>query len=276
MTDGRSTTIAVTDRPGEVAHKITKVVAYREGGFGVLVPYHNARVGYLFKHQIDYRERTQRIPRSEVIEYGASDRVKLSFHPDGFVQFSGENAGKIMSGRDETGAPKGLGLMLEHPLFKPIASGPTFSLTIWGLHDFEAMKQTDERNAIIFGEDDFYYRGCTPRTWNSYVVEVFIIPQQHWAGIRSRTGRLVLTAAFGGFEVHGAVFDLLIIPLARQPILLGVICSRSRSKFPVASGFVLSSPTDRREGQPLATAMVALYPAPHDARRSLDHKQPAD
>src|SRR5436190_17943309 len=118
-----ATTVCI--RHDGVIRKITKTVPYSDGGFALLVPYHSARVGYLTKMPVDYSKRGEiLVERAEIVEYTADDRVKLSYHPDGFVQFSGERAGKIISGRDpDTGEPRGIGV-LTNPMREPMASGP--------------------------------------------------------------------------------------------------------------------------------------------------------
>src|SRR3712207_1528938 len=81
--------------------KITKIVPYGSGGFAVLVPYHEARRGHLLKYPVDYQIGQMERPFEDATQYSAEDRVNLSLHPDGFVQFSGENPG--------TSEPRGLG-----------------------------------------------------------------------------------------------------------------------------------------------------------------------
>ena len=171
-------TIVIEDQG--TLRKITKIVPYKSGGFAVLAPYHKARKGYLLKHPVDYSKRHMKVTRDEAVEYSAEDRVKLSLHPDRFVQFSGENPGRIISGRDpNTGEPRGLGIM-SHPLSTPINTGPTFGCVAWGAADFAALNGTGKRGVIAFIEEDYYYRGCTPDTWNGYVIEGFVLEERYW------------------------------------------------------------------------------------------------
>lgn len=86
----------------------------------------------------------------------------MSFHPDGFVQFSGENAARILSGRDTGGEPKGLGVMF-NPLFNPIRSGPTFGVSAWGLEEFDELEPSRD-HVITFSQEEMYFRGCVPGT----------------------------------------------------------------------------------------------------------------
>lgn len=256
-----STTLIIDETSIGAPRKVTKITPYKAGGFGVLLPYHEARRGYLAKTRVDYTKGDLQVGREEMQEYTASDRVKLSFHPDGFVQFSGENPQKILSGRDaKTGEPKGLGILLEHPLNQPISSGPTFGISLWGLKDFEEADKKSLATGLVFSEDDFYYRHCTPTTWNGYFIECFILPKRYWSAIRKKGSKFVLTVAAPPFEVGVAALDFAISPLGNQPIILGFMVSRARLKFPAKSGFAISSPSDRRQGQAIAYSLMATYP----------------
>jgi hypothetical protein len=107
-----------------VPRRISKIITMADGGYAVLAPYHAAREGWLAKYQVDYRGTESRIvPFGDMTHYTAADRVKLSHHWDGFVQFSGESPGKIVSGRDpSTGQPRGLGVQ-SAPIRVPTTSG---------------------------------------------------------------------------------------------------------------------------------------------------------
>jgi hypothetical protein len=254
-----ATTIAIQDGSGAPPRRVTKLIPYRAGGFAVLVPYHSARKGYLAKHTVDYRQSDAWAHRSAMQEYSASDRVKLSFHPDGFVQFSGENPGRITSGRDPvTGEPRGLGLLLEHQLNRPILSGPTFSITVWGLGDF--VEETDSGTAVVFRQEDCYLRGCLPDAANGYAIEGFVFPLRYLSAARQVGGQLRLSLACMLFEATAGVLDFVVLPLPDQPIVVGLVASRLQVEFPESSGFALTSPSDRREGSPIANALLAVYP----------------
>jgi hypothetical protein len=196
--------------------------------------------------------------------------VKLSLHPDGFTQFSGENPGKILSGRDpNTGEPKGLGLYSQ-PFSRPVRSGPTFALTFWGLPDFEQINATD-RNVLTFSQDSLYYRRCTPDTWGGdYLIEGFLFPLAYWQAVRKRNGRYVLTIQHPEFELIGAVLEMQVVPIPKQPLLLGLLASRIGEGVQSSpSGFSLHGPTEFR----IADALLAVYPSPWDdtVEESLDY-----
>lgn len=260
------TTIAIEDQG--TLRKITKIVPYSGGGFAVLAPYHSARQGHLLKPTVDYSKSDMEIAFEDAIQYSAEDRVKLSLHPDGFVQFSGENPGKIVSGRDpNTGEPKGLGVV-SHPLNTPINTGPTFACVVWGVSEFEPLGDR-RRDTVIFTEEDYYYRGCTPDTWNGYVIEAFVLEERYWGAVRHREGKLALNA-MPMFEAVGAVFEFRVVPLPGQPLLLGLMVSRLETAFDVPSGFTLNGPSDLKTTQ----VLHAVYPAPEDLGiPKLDYEQ---
>jgi hypothetical protein len=255
----QETRVALRDPQTGHLHKITKFVAYKEGGFAILTPYHNARSGCLAILPVDYRKTGEfEVGHQEATEFSAADRVKLSYHPDGFVQFSSEIGGTIISGKDHTtGQPKGIGLMT-NPLARPISSGPTFGLTIWGLDQFERLRE-GEKNTIIFEETDWYYRGCSPSEANGWDIEFFVFPERYWLAARKKHDRFTLTLSFINFEVSMGVIEMQIVELPGQPIILAGFSSRTRTSFPSTSGWVLSGPGNRNAAG-LGHVLQAYYP----------------
>jgi len=147
MSGIRKWTIAIRPSTDQPARRITKIIGLNGAGFSVLAPYHKARSGFLFKLPVESTTAltpgTWQAPWGEIVGFTVEDRAKLTYHTDGFAQFSSELAGRIISGRDpSTGAPKGLGLFT-HPLANPIWSGPSASMTVWGLDDFEVAYESD-------------------------------------------------------------------------------------------------------------------------------------
>jgi hypothetical protein len=191
---GRKWTIAIRPAEGSQARKITKIIGLNGGGFSVLAPYHHARSGFLCKMPVDPAVQGQYVvPTEDLMGFSADDRVKLSYHTDGFVQLSGENPGRIISGRDQlTGQPKGLGLFT-HPLTKPIWSGPSVATTIWGIGGFEETEAKDK--ALVFEPNEWYYRGCTSTEANRWVLSFYAFPKQVTPPARLRDGVEVLNAA---------------------------------------------------------------------------------
>ncbi len=257
-TKAKPTTIAIQDGNG-VVRKITKVIPYGDGGFAVHVPYHKAQIGWLLKIPLDYEVLGETItPISDCTEYSASDRVKLSYHPSGFVQFSGERPGKITSGLDPgTGEPKGLGIMTT-PLSSPIRTGPTFAITAWGLSDFEPLAK-DSDAVLIFPAEEMYFRGCSPSTQNGVVIEGFVFPPRYWAGVRGGASQEKMSLCFLGFEASGAVMELKIIHLQASDVFIGVLASHIRVGFKEPSGFTLSGPSESKKGS-RKNALFAIYP----------------
>src|ERR1700677_305009 len=101
----RRWTIAIRpDGQATFARKITKIIGLNGEGFSVLVPYHRARSGFLFKVPVDpakvLKPGSSVVPWKACVAFTAEDRVKLSYHSDGFAQFSSEISGRITSGRD--------------------------------------------------------------------------------------------------------------------------------------------------------------------------------
>jgi hypothetical protein len=245
--------------------KITKIITYSEGGFAVAVPYHNAKNGHLIKYEIDYDKKTIYVIKSDTINYVASDRVKLSIHQDGFVQFSGENSGKIISGRDENGNPKGLGY-LTSPLSNPILTGPTLGVLVWGLEDFtdfDVEKASDE--IVLFNNQDIYLRDFKPN-FNGYFIECFVFPIRFFSGVRiDDNNKYILEMCFKNFEAYNAVIKLKVLPTDSKEYFLGLMASKVQVFQNSPSGFSLNAPSKLKSVKDsTGTVMAAIYPAPNN------------
>lgn len=101
-------TIAYDD--GNATYDLCKVLFGGDGSYYVTAPYHPQDRAVAAKVVVNYAAPEGLMTLGESKELAVVDddkrRLKLSHHPDGFLQLSGEG---ITSGRDETGAPKGMG-----------------------------------------------------------------------------------------------------------------------------------------------------------------------
>ncbi|WNV76929.1 hypothetical protein [Geodermatophilus sp. DSM 44513] len=263
--------IAIADHNGTL-RLLTKIVGLSDGGFAVTAPYHSARQGFLMKFPVDYSRSELMLPTADVVPYTADDRVKLSLHLDGFVQFSGERQGRIVSGRDGDGQPKGLGLIANR-LTSPLATdGPTFGLLAWGLDDYK--EQVRIRDTLAFGGHDVYYRDCTLGDWSACIIEGFVYPRSYLSQGVLSGGRLVLPRRFPHYQgprhtsglftptrnplldMQGALLNLTLVDVGSPYIVIGLLVSRATHGFPSTSGFTLNSPSDMRH------ALAAVYPNP--------------
>jgi hypothetical protein len=252
-------------------HSLTKIVPYADGGFAVLVPYHKARTGWLAKMPADYNKTSFRVTFNECLNYSAEDRVKLSYHADGFVQFSSETAGKIISGRDPvTGEPKGLGLMTS-PISNPIRTGPTFSIAAWPLSDFVTVSEKRATD-LLFESPDLYYSSCTPEIANGVLLEAFVFDKAYWSGIRrDANGEYRLSMFHPGAPGPGSIREWKIVRLANYQVI-GLSVSLVRVTSPHPSGFSLHGPgVRRRDGT--GEVLMAAYPDPTSSSQS---KTPLD
>ncbi len=257
----RGTRIAINEEGRTV--KVTMIVPFRDGGVAVAAPYTTARRGLLMATQFPDRPGNVLIPIDDfVVEYSASDRVKLSMHRDGFTQFSGTG---IRSGREPDGTPKGLAIQMRRPFMYPIQTGPTFAVTLWGLSDFETLRRRDAADALVFDERDFYYRGASAETWNAYVIEGFVFPADLLRHVVPRGRRRSFLPILHRHYAEGSGrFDFRVMILPNQSVFLGFLVSRIRGEWIasdrhlVTSGFELAGPRDMR-----GVGLSALYPTPY-------------
>ena len=168
--------------------KITKLLFGRDGSYMVMVPYHSADKGLLFKAPVTYSPvlgEASAIPYSAVIDAGDVDekRVKLSHHRSGLLQFSGEG---VVSGFDDQGNPRGIGVQswtLDNP-----APGPSFAISFHGLHDFHVATPGEARKLYSDGIV-FDIKELPPAMGNGFVLEGFYFPPQARRFLKAIGGR---------------------------------------------------------------------------------------
>lgn len=141
----------LVERAGTL-HKLCKLIYGRDGTYMVTCPYHPEKRALLLKSTINYDVNRDFIPFDAALELAVLQdderRLKLSHHPDGFLQFSGDG---VVSGRDENGQPKGIGIQ-SWPLTMPV-SGPSFAFVFRGVEAFEAALK-EGPNSIVFRTGD--------------------------------------------------------------------------------------------------------------------------
>jgi hypothetical protein len=260
------TRICIVDEDGQ-CRAITKIVTYPDG-FGVMSPYHAARRGWLYKHPVNYDQLTHgHMSLGECVEYNVNDQVKLSVHLGGFVQFSGIEAGRVISGVDPvTGQPRGIGLKGD-PFSQTESGGPTFNLLAYGLHDFK-LAGPSKRN-LTFQQSDLYkgrWRG-NPQT--GYLVEGFLIPRRLARHVYGCAGAWKIKLELPYFSLVAFRHELEVVDLPGQPSFLGIIASRVTCDFPTASGFTLTGPAYCPPGGNYE-GITATFPAPFEERPGVD------
>jgi hypothetical protein len=172
------------------------------------------------------------------VSFTVEDRAKLTYHTDGFVQFSSENPGRIISGRDpSSGEPKGLGV-ISHPLTNPIWTGASASVTAWGLDDFDLA--SDPKNLLVFEPDEIYYRGYAPDQKISFRIEVYVFPVHVVPPVRFRNGQAVMDTTMQSLNGPiAAVVTMKVIHLPEEKVFLGVYVNAMANLFPPPSGWIL-------------------------------------
>lgn len=251
-------TIAIRSADGAL-RKITKIIGLNGGGFSLLMPYHRARSGVVCKMPVGPGGLATKVAWSNMVAFTAEDKVKLSYHTDGFAQFSGEAQGKIISGIDaKTGMPKGVGLFT-NPLTAPISSGGSVAVTLWGLEDFETTKKT--KRTVVFSEDDFYYRfGCMPGQANAFIVQMYAIPVRAEPPLQFKNGHAVLSINAEALNGRlSSIVQMKVLPLEKEIIWLGAYVNAYQMQFPVRSGWIVNGPGDHSPGR-RGHVLTALYP----------------
>jgi hypothetical protein len=260
-------------REGGVLRKITKLLFASDGSYMVMVPYHSSSNGVLFKLPVGYSEKadeTQKIPFTHVIDAGEVDekRIKLSHHRSGFIQFSGEG---VVSGLDENGAPRGIGLQswtLDDP-----AQGPSFGITFLGIDEFAQAKTKDERkiseDGVLFERDEL-----PPSAGNGFILEGFYFSPKDRRFIR-QVGN---SAYMSLIHPTGIVLDLKVA--AADPATCEFAGFVGFTMYPAEvsfgssqSGYMISSSTGNLQRSPDGKIIgEGLYCAYPDRMKSLDRR----
>jgi hypothetical protein len=207
----------------------------------------------------------------EAIGYTVKGRVKLSYHSDGFAQFSSETTSRIISGRDPTtGQPKGLGL-ITHPLNNPIWSGPSIGISVWGIDEYKEVQ--DHEKVLVFEPDQFYYRACTPAEANQWILGIYVFPKRVIPPVRFRQEHCLLDATIEG--VNGpiaSVVHLSVLHFPEEEFFLGLIVNRTFAPLSSRSGWILSGPGDYTKDRK-GHVLMGFYPRegiPVNGRGALD------
>ena len=203
-------------------------------------------------------------PWSECISFTVENRVKLSYHADGFAQFSGEASGKIISGIDQsTGEPKGLGLR-SNPLSTPTWWGPVVSITAFDINDFLTTKDSTS-GTIMFEPDEFYYRRCSPHEADGWILTIHVFPRNPPLPVRSRNNFPFLQVASENnpFSPLTYIVEYRLVDFQRAPVFLGLNLNRIVTKGGAKSGWALIGPSEvGGEADSKRYGLFALYPRP--------------
>ncbi len=261
---------------GGVSYKLCKVWIEKDGSFYVTVPYHPAKKALFMKHTIDYDAATEWWqPYSAALEVAVLDddeaRPKLSHHPDGFCQFSGRN---IVSGKDDAGKPKGIGVFTRPlPQIMP-GAGPRFGMAVQGIEVFDRQEKA-RANDITFVYDEL---NATPEMVGLTLEGYYFQPDHR---------RFVRTLADGSKSISivhpsGAVLPLRVLLSpddCKLPGFLGLELFAARTAFPEPA-FTLNGPgensrTDER-GHRIADVIISLFPGPKSVacQRDIGYRPP--
>ncbi|WP_133992275.1 hypothetical protein [Dinghuibacter silviterrae] len=231
-----------------VTYKVSAIHLLNDGSFKVDVPYCPYEKGAIVKFPVRYADVEEIHSDSFIKAAISSARPQLSIHASGFVQFSGKG---IISGIDSiTGEIKGLGLQSK-PLNRPVWSGPTFSISCWGLKiGFKIAKDIDEKG--IFYDKEMFKNGLpleAIQCLNTLTIEGWVLPfsdlNPESKIFSSDAGEMILASMPLGKNI--VVRPMRVIRLKSIPCIIGLLPSYrftdfgSRYEF----GFILSSPGEK-------------------------------
>lgn len=242
-------------------YKVFKVWFGSDGSYYVTAPYHSHGTAFLCKVTVNYDVGAQQfVPMDEFPLTADLDddeqRLKLSHHPDGFCQFSGQG---IKSGRDDFGNPKGVGVFTA-PL-KEVGAGPAFAVGVHQIDHFRTVTEPSDEDVVIHAQtvlglrdhDDFVFEG-------------------HYFQPDFR--RFVYDASSGNQYISvphptGVLLRLRVIESdcdrVDYPGFIGIDCYRTAMKLP-GPGFTLNGPGEKGrvndKGERIADVLACHCPKP--------------
>jgi hypothetical protein len=251
-------TVAV-DAKGIGPKQLAKVIAYRDGGFG-LVPLYAVdpglgtllvetpaaydAPGFLVHQQSMYRE------------YRSSHPVKLSIHGSGFVQFSRAGTNGVISGKDPlTRRARGFGYQSPPPT-NPPRSGPMFAMTAWGLGEYGDYHGPG-KHSILMGPDDIYSAQPGAPGLSGYALEFWPLPRYALPSARLHGGLVKLTNPPHRYY-NNKPFDFTVLDVGNPLMILGLVVTRFAPEWATPSGMTLSGPSDLSQRK----ALFAVSPIP--------------
>lgn len=260
---------------GGIRYKLCRLFFGRDGSYHVTCPYHSAgEQALVVKVTVNYARQTQDVTFEEALDVAALDDpnrgIKLSHHPDGFIQFSGAG---IESGRDENGNPRGIGIMSW--TFAQPATGPSFGVTIHGLDGF-ATERNEREGDVTYTMDDVAPIS-EPRI---FMVEGYFFPAL-WRRfvVRDEADRPIIRIV----HPSGAILQLRAVfppAAAEQHGFIGIELYSDTKELPHPDhGFIISSSTGNirrnEQGEPLGDEIACIVPrATIPPRRRLEHQPP--
>ena len=270
MSKTSKTTVIIKE--GETYRRLAKVFFGSDGSYYSTVPYHSSGKACLLKMTVNYDAGTRYlVSPAEILDMGSLDdrRIKLSHHPDGFVQFSGDG---VLSGRNEDGSVKGMGV-LSSPL-DFIFDGPSFSYCIQDLGDLERIEEPQPKS-LVLDVADYYNIEKT----NSITVEAhYFVPMWRRFIRHDHRGHPVIRIS----HPCRAVLELRVFAAPVEcdfPGFLGFELYRHQLGLP-NNGYSFGGPAEKMRlneyGQRVADAMLCVYPRHEDldVRRSFNFPQP--
>jgi hypothetical protein len=244
---------------------LCKIILGGDGSYYITAPFHPHNKALAAIMTVNYAKPPQILSFDEALEVAVLEdddkRLKLSHHPDGFIQFSGEG---VLSGRNQDGSPKGLGTY-SWPLRRPTL-GPSFGM-MFGDPKGSGRPTRGGPRTVVFNEDDIahmrkgdlaglriagYY---LPVRWREFVHRIG--PDHYEIGIVNPGAQAVLS------------LRVLLAPVDSDlPGLIGLQAVPHGLVMPSGGGgYMVTSSTGNlrrnEDGDLLGDQLVCVYPMPN-------------
>lgn len=246
-------------RRADGAEYLVARIRPQKGGFSIGVPYISIPSGLVGKIEYNYQNTNSIQPLDAERFFRVTRRVKLSFHSDGFVQFSSGDAKPIVSGYCSLlSKPKGVGLKAPAPV--KVSSGPLFGLVVQGLSSFDVR---DKEQAEIIGDEDLWYHPDFSKTTDTaYRLEFFMLNQEDMRKSYSENGNRYIQKELPFASRIKFLFKLRVLEFPNLPYGLGLIVSPISPDSSVDGACYKVSGPGCNDGEGKYFGIFAWYPYP--------------
>jgi hypothetical protein len=246
--------------------KVFKVGFGGDGSYYVTAPYHPLETALIGKVEVNYAlERPAAMKESiaQAMQLAVLDddekRLKLSHHPDGFLQFSGEG---IVSGRQSDGTPKGIGVFswkLDRPTY-----GPSFGISFYRPEKL-GRQGTPKPGDVIFDSAELEHMRMPGFPFLDVRFAGHYFPPRFRSFVRQDAGGYRMSIVNPESYVIQELKVILASKDSRFPGVIGLTAEPMEIGY---EGFFMSSSTGslRRSsaGDLIGDQLFCLYPVPAD------------
>lgn len=249
------------DSNGDVTD-LCKIIFGGDGSYFVTAPYHPHNRAIAAKVSVNYAREEQIFQLSDALDLAVVEddqrRLKLSHHPDGFLQFSGLG---IRSGRNPDGTAKGIGVT-SWPLVRPTL-GPSFGIA-FSSPIACGRPSRPQRETVVLSEFDIEHMRPAGMFGLMITGYYFPVPWREFV-YRSSSGEWWIDLIHPRAQAVKRLRVILASKDCEFPGFIGLEAQPHSVETDEQPGFIVSSSTGNlrrnEQGELIGDQLLCMYPA---------------